>query len=352
MKNLVFAVVAAVSVLFLSGCVSGNRYVIEGTGESLVDGHWMYVMDGEDWSILDSARIENGSFRIEGSDFGSQTAFLYMGANSAPSGLYQVSDIVFLEPGNVSMEYMQDYDMFLAHGTPMNDLYSRLIIEGIEDYDDPLDLVRNNRNVLGLVLMDGFLVMPSKSETEELLDGFPESMKEHPLYVRLRETVEAIKADVGLPYCDVEGKDTDGNVLRLSGIVSRKGVRYVLLDFWASWCAPCREELPELVSIYGQYHRSGFEIYGISFDGNQQSWKDAIREFRMSWPNALAEFSGNASTSPFWTAYGVSGIPSNFLIDASTGEVIAKNLHGEDLAAELETLFPAEASFQTEAGQQ
>ena len=63
MKNLVFAVVAAVSVLFLSGCVSGNRYVIEGAGESLVDGHWMYVMDGEDWSILDSARIENGSFR-------------------------------------------------------------------------------------------------------------------------------------------------------------------------------------------------------------------------------------------------------------------------------------------------
>lgn len=113
-------------------------------------------------------------------------------------------------------------------------------------------------------------------------------------------------------------------MLRLSDIVSRKGVRYVLLDFWASWCAPCREELPELVSIYGQYHRSGFEIYGISFDGNQQSWKDAIREFRMSWPNALAEFSGNASTSPFWTAYGVSGIPSNFLIDASTGEVIAK----------------------------
>lgn len=352
MKNLVFAVVAAVSVMFMSGCVSGNGYVIEGTGESLVDGHWMYVMDGEDWSILDSARIENGSFRIEGSDFGSQTAFLYMGANSAPSGLYQVSDIVLLEPGTVTMKYEPDYEMFFAHGTPMNDLYSRLSLEGIGEETDPMDLVRDNHNVLGLVLLDGLMEGYSKSEVEALLADFPVSMREHPLYVRLQEAVEAIKADVGLPYYDIEGKDTEGNTLKLSDVVGREGVRYVLLDFWASWCAPCRQELPGLVRIYEQYRRYGFEICGMSFDGNLvQNWKDALREFRMNWPNALAEFSGNASTSPFWTAYGVSGIPSNFLIDASTGEVIAKNLHGEDLAAELETLFPAEAGFQTEAGQ-
>lgn len=352
MKNLVFAVMAAAAVLFLSGCVSGNRYVIEGTGESLVDGHWMYVMDGEDWSILDSARIENGSFRIEGSDFGSQTAFLYMGANSAPSGLYQVSDIVLLEPGTVTMKYEPDYEMFFAHGTPMNDLYSRLSLEGIGEETDPMDLVRDNHNVLGLVLLDGLMEGYSKSEVEALLADFPVSMREHPLYVRLQEAVEAIKADVGLPYYDIEGKDIEGNTLKLSDVVGREGVRYVLLDFWASWCAPCRQELPGLVRIYEQYRRYGFEICGMSFDGNLvQNWKDALKEFRMNWPNVLAEFSGNASTSPFWTAYGVSGIPSNFLIDASTGEVIAKNLHGEDLAAELETLFPAEAGFQTEAGQ-
>ena len=85
MKNLFSAAFIAAAAILLSGCTSGSKYVIEGSGDQLVDGHWMYVSDGVDWSMLDSALIENGSFRIEGTDMGSGVAMLYMGANSAPS---------------------------------------------------------------------------------------------------------------------------------------------------------------------------------------------------------------------------------------------------------------------------
>ena len=259
MKILLSMMMASVAILS-SGCTSGSNYVIEGSGDQLVDGHWMYLSDGVDWSMLDSALIENGVFRIEGTDMGSGVAMLYMGDNSAPSGLYQMSEMIFLEPGTVSLEYIPDYEMYFAHGTPMNDLYYELSFGDAGEYEDPLDIIRANHNVLGLTLLQGMLAMSSKPEIEAVLAEFPESMKVHPLYIQLEEMLEPIKADLGMPYWDIEGKDVNGNAVRLSDVVERDGVRYVLLDLWASWCGPCRVEMPELAALYDHYQGPGFEI--------------------------------------------------------------------------------------------
>lgn len=214
MKNLFSAAFIAAAAVILSGCTSGGKYVIEGSGDLLVDGHWVYVSDGVDWSMLDSALIENGSFRIEGADMGSGVAMLYMEASSAPSGLYQMSEMIFLEPGTVSLEYIPDYEMYFAHGTPMNDLYYELSFGDAGDYEDPLDIIRANHNVLGLTLLQGMLAMSSKPEIEAVLAEFPESMKAHPLYLQLEEMLEPIKADLGMPYWDIEGKDVKDNAVR------------------------------------------------------------------------------------------------------------------------------------------
>ena len=348
MKNLFSAAFIAAAAVLLSGCTSGDKYVIGGSGDQLVDGHWMYVSDGVDWSMLDSALIENGSFRIEGTDMGSGVAMLYMGANSAPSGLYQMSEMIFLEPGTVSLEYVPDYEMYFAHGTPMNDLYYELSFGDAGEYEDPLDIIRANHNVLGLTLLQGMLAMSSKPEIEAVLAEFPENMKAHPLYIQLEEMLEPIKADLGMPYWNVEGKDVDGNAVRLSDVVERDGVRYVLLDLWASWCGPCREENPNLVKQYSRFRSSGFEIYGMSFDSDPESWRKALKEFGMNWTNVITEVTGSPRTSPVWAGYGMDGIPWSYLIDASTGEIIAKNLRGEALAVELEALFAASAGAEAE----
>ena len=133
-----------------------------------------------------------------------------------------------------------------------------------------------------------------------------------------------------------------------TGTLERDGVRYVLLDLWASWCGPCREDMPELVALYDHYHGSGFEIYGMSFDSSPENWRSALKELGMNWPNVITEVTGSPRTSPVWAGYGMDGIPWSYLIDASTGEIIAKNLRGEALAVELEALFAASAGAEAE----
>ena len=127
--------------------------------------------------------------------------------------------------------------------------------------------------------------------------------------------------------------------VRLSDVVERHGVRYVLLDMWASWCAPCREEIPNLVSQYARFRDNGFEIYGMSFDGNRESWSNTVENYGMTWANVMAECPDGPRSSKVWAEYGMLGVPWNYLIDASTGDIVAKNLHGDELVAKLESLF-------------
>jgi len=127
--------------------------------------------------------------------------------------------------------------------------------------------------------------------------------------------------------------DTKGKPVALTDFRGK----YVLLDFWASWCAPCRAENPNLVKAYGKYKGKGFNILGISLDGNTQktAWLDAIVKDRLEWMQVsdLKGFSNEAAK-----LYNVVAIPQNFLIDPN-GIVIAKNLRGEALEAKLSEIF-------------
>lgn len=112
--------------------------------------------------------------------------------------------------------------------------------------------------------------------------------------------------------------------------------KYILLDFWASWCAPCRLESSALVKAYNDFNEKGFDIYQVSLDKTKKAWVDAIQKDGLYWKNHVSDLK-------FWNSeaakqYGIQAIPANYLLDKN-GIVIAKNLKGEDLYKELEKLF-------------
>ncbi len=137
--------------------------------------------------------------------------------------------------------------------------------------------------------------------------------------------IGAIAPEIALP-------SPKGDTIRLSSLRGK----YVLVDFWASWCRPCRVESPNLVAAYNKYHDKGFTIFSVSLDNNRQSWINAIEKDDLGQWYHVSDLKGWHSSAA--AAYGVTSIPSNFLLDPQ-GKIIARNLRGQKLQQTLEQIF-------------
>jgi thiol-disulfide isomerase/thioredoxin len=149
---------------------------------------------------------------------------------------------------------------------------------------------------------------------------------------RVNEKVQTLRTNSqGGRVAEIKMPDKDGRMVSLSSIKAK----YILIDFWASWCAPCRGESRLLGELYQRFRPEGFEIYGVGLESERTSWLGAIDQDKRIWTNVstFQEFE-----TPATFAYAVTSLPANILID-STGKIIAKNLHGNDLKAAIENLF-------------
>ncbi|TRX68571.1 AhpC/TSA family protein [Flammeovirga kamogawensis] len=171
---------------------------------------------------------------------------------------------------------------------------------------------------------DGSFDAISKS-IEKLEQNFPQDS----LVMEVAKAYNAKKATVvGAEAIDISLPSPEGKTVTLSSLRGK----YVMIDFWASWCRPCRMENPNVLRAYNHYKSKGFEVYGVSIDRDTEAWKQAIEQDHITW-SQVHDAGGVVAAE-----YGVEGIPFTLLLDKE-GKIIAKNLRGDDLDKKLAELL-------------
>lgn len=348
-KILILAAAAAV----LCSCGSKNKYAVEGSVKGA--NATVYLFDEEN-NIIDSAAVKEGAFRFEGVADAPKVVIL----RDARDEDATFGAMVILEPGTIQVADVEDspYRKRVT-GTPANDASEAYTLamnalrdefrkpettaerrEALEQEAEQLARTavdQNRTNLFGAMLLAQQLSYELSGQ--ELLDEiakFPAEMQQSDVLVDLKQNAEQkIKTDIGQPFTDIEQPNAAGEQVTLKSVVKNPSNKYVLVDFWASWCGPCMGEVPHLKKTYDEFHKKGFEIYGVSFDQDRAKWLAAVDENGMNWVHVseVHGFDNQAAKD-----YAVQGIPANFLID-SQGKIVAQNLRGNALYEKISELL-------------
>jgi len=189
------------------------------------------------------------------------------------------------------------------------------------------DFVKNNPSSYATpYILAGIQYGKEAEELEALVNALDPNVQLSPLIVDLKEKVDKLKkVAVGQIAPDFTQNDADGNPVKFSDIYSQNKV--TLLDFWASWCGPCRQENPNVVAVFMEYNEDGFTVFGVSLDRDKEGWLKAIEDDGLHWTQVsdLAYWSNEVAQM-----YAINSIPSNILV-GQDGKILAKNKRGDDL---------------------
>ena len=337
------------------------KYTINGISKE--NGKTVYLRDRYTSQFVDSAVVANGKFTMTGN--AEKDAYMGMAVKDADWFVMMFNDGT---PVTVNLN-----DSTLK-GSPMNERLTRYDIEINAPYGNYMKKIQSmseeEREKKKVELTGGLMIAVMKmmegvekvfkDERESLipvafLSEYQEMLGQdkldsvlatkpvwssHPIakslvdYFNHQKAQEAKKnAFIGQQFTDLEEADTDGKLPKLSEYVG-KG-KWVLVDFWASWCGPCMQEMPNVVAAYEKYHAKGFDVVGLSFDNKKEPWLKAIADQKMPWTH-LSDLKGWRTVAS--GVYGVNSIPDNLLIDPQ-GKIVARGLRAQGLQNKLKEIF-------------
>ncbi|SDF46245.1 Peroxiredoxin [Mucilaginibacter pineti] len=357
--------------LLLAACIlsafafipAAPGYRINGTVTGLPDSTWLYLRTGKPDIQIDSCRVIGGKFNMTGriaekavpvylhtAKYTNYVSFwlentlinITVKAGEFKKGLISGSATEdesrrldrLRKPFNEAADSLRQILAKTRDSSERKSLISQIRLSSNRVEEVEKDWVKNYPNSLvSANILDIYAIVWGKEIAQALYERLSPEMKATQYGRNIRDYLALNKnPKVGDHYTDFEQLNTEGKAVRLSQI---KG-KYILLDFWASWCGPCREENPQLAQTYARFKDKGFAILGVSMDENKSQWLQAVKKDQLIWEN-VSDLRGDKNKATLM--YGVSAIPDNFLIDQN-GIIIAKNLRGEALDDQLKKLLP------------
>ena len=348
-----------VTICGFSACKNNNTYTLTGTFANVDrDGDIVYLHGVDSLfcmgDVIDSVVVENGKFKFEGTvEEAPNVQFVVINESTIP--------VIFIaEKGNITMNFDSELN-YTVMGTVLNNQYQQFMEEAtdvfgkiisfrneydsikeagnltpeyLQEYDvKSKKLINEHENVIYKFVKfyittpagQYFLIYNSfnmrDDQIKELIALSTTDFKNLEMVKTLMTRIEKREAtSVGKQFTDVKGFDLDGKEVSLSDYAGKGKV--VLVDFWALWCGPCVQDMPELIEIYDEYKDKGFEIIGISLDENKDNWKKASENLKITWPQ-FSNLRGWEEDSA--VTYGINSIPNTVLIDRE-GKIVERNL--------------------------
>jgi peroxiredoxin len=354
MKKITYLLLAAV----ITGCSSEPKFVINGNiQDSDSVAFLLQKRESGKFVTLDSTISQKGMFKMKGTVEFPQMVYLVAPADQKRVSFYLENSEITVSGKLDSMSFAKisgsktqdEYQAFVDSNKPLSEKYSNLYVEyqsarqandaeKVAQLEKEAEVIQNEMTQLEKDFVKNnpsSYVTPSvlqsisydmeASELETAINALDTNVAKIPLIKDLMARAQIMKTvAVGRKAPDFALNDVNGNPVSL---YSKVGSKLLLVDFWAAWCNPCRQENPNVVKVYKEFNKKGFDVFGVSLDRTKEDWVEAIAADKLTWTHVSdLQYWSNAAAK----LYAVNAIPANFLLD-ETGTIIARNLRGEDL---------------------